>query len=106
MTEFKMHLVEIFLPVRDNVGKAFGAEKYAAVRQHLTDRFGGMTAFTRAPAQGMTLDGGEIVHDDIVVFEVMTESLDEDWWFDYRRRLEQDFGQDEILIRASTTTLL
>jgi hypothetical protein len=101
-----MHLVEIFLPLSDKVGKRFDAEKYAAVRQLLTDRFGGMTAFTRAPAQGMTLDGGKIVHDDIVVFEVMTESLDADWWLGYRRRLEQDFGQDEILIRASETTLL
>ena len=42
-----MHLVEILLPLNDNNGRPFAAEKYAAVRQHLTERFGGLTAFTR-----------------------------------------------------------
>jgi hypothetical protein len=46
-----MHLVEILLPLHDNSGRPFGAEKYAAIRQHLTERFG---AFTRSPAQGTT----------------------------------------------------
>ena len=69
-----MHLVEILLPLNDNSGRPFAAEKYAAVRQHLTERFGGLTAFTRSPAQGTTTGGGKTVHDEIVVFEVMTES--------------------------------
>ena len=68
-----MHLVEILLPLNDNSGRPFAAEKYAAVRQHLTERFGGLTAFTRSPAQGTTPGGGKTVHDEIVVFEVMTE---------------------------------
>ena len=74
-----MHLIEIFLPLNDNGGRPFGAEKYAAIRRHLTERFGGMTAFTRSPAQGTTTDGGNTVHDDIVVFEVMTETPDVSW---------------------------
>ena len=71
-----MHLVEILLPLRDNSGRPFAAEKYAEVRQILTERFGGLTAFPRSPAQGTTTGGGETVHDEIVVFEVMTETLD------------------------------
>ena len=67
-----MHLV---VPLRDNSGRPFAAEKYAEVRQILTERFGGLTAFL-APAQGTTTGGGETVHDEIVVFEVMTETLD------------------------------
>jgi hypothetical protein len=47
-----MHLVEILLPLNDNRGRPFAPEKYPAVRQHLTERFGGLTAFTRSPAQG------------------------------------------------------
>jgi len=31
-----MHLVEILLPLNDNSGRPFGAEKYAAIRPHLT----------------------------------------------------------------------
>jgi hypothetical protein len=101
-----MHLVEILLPLNDNSGRPFGAEKYAAIRQHLTERFGGLTAFTRSPAQGTTTGGGKTVHDDIVVFEVMTETLDVSWWRSYRRQLEREFRQDEIVVRASTVTLL
>jgi hypothetical protein len=32
--------------------------------------------FTRSPAQGTTTGTGRTVHDEIVVFEVMTETLD------------------------------
>ena len=101
-----MHLIEIFLPLNDNGGEPFGVEKYAAIRRHLTERFGGMTAFTRSPAQGTTTDGGNTVHDDIVVFEVMTETLDVSWWHGYRRELEREFRQDAIVARASAVTLL
>jgi len=101
-----MHLVEILLPLNDNSGRPFAAEKYAAIRQHLTERFGGLTAFTRSPAQGTTTGGGKTVHDDIVVFEAMTETLDVAWWRNYRRQLEREFRQDEIVVRASTVTLL
>jgi|SRR5947209_5385965 len=101
-----MHLIEILLPLRDNNGHAFGAHKYASVRNYLTERFGGMTAFTRSPAEGTTAGDGGTVHDDIVVFEVMTETLDLEWWQAYRQRLEREFRQDEIVVRASAVTLL
>ena len=97
-----MHLVEILLPVTDNGGKPFSAEQYARVRKELTERFGGITAFSRAPAYGSVRDEDRIVHDDILVYEVMTESLDRAWWSDYRRALEREFAQDAIVIRAST----
>jgi hypothetical protein len=101
-----MHLVELLLPLNDNGGRPFGPEKYAAVREHLIERFGGVTAFTRSPAQGTTIDSGKTVHDEIVVFEVMTETLDASWWSRYRRQLEQEFRQDQIVVRASAVTLL
>jgi hypothetical protein len=72
----------------------------------LTKQFGGLTAFTRSPPQGTTTDGGKTVHDDIVVFEVMTEKLDMQWWSRYRRHLESEFRQDAIVVRASAVTLL
>src|SRR3954469_3049001 len=89
-----MHLVEILLPLHDNGGRSFEAEKYAEVRQQLTERFGGLTAFTRSPAQGTTTEGGKAVHDEIVVFEVMTEALDLSWWGSYRLRKEREFRQE------------
>ena len=71
-----MHLVEILLPVADNEGQPFDAHKYAVVREELSRPFGGITAFTRAPAEGSSLAKGTAVHDDIIVFEVMTDILD------------------------------
>ena len=104
--ERMMHLVEILLPLNDNNGRPFRTEKYAAVREHLTERFGGLTAFSRSPAQGTTSDGGKTVHDEIIVFEVMAETLDASWWRGYRLQLEREFRQDEIVVRASSVTLL
>jgi hypothetical protein len=101
-----MHLIEILLPLTDNSGSPFKKEKYAEIREQLTQRFGGLTAFTRSPAQGTTTDGGKTVHDDIIVFEVMTETIETAWWRSYRHRLEQEFRQDEIVVCASSVTLL
>jgi hypothetical protein len=89
-----MHFGEILLPLNDNSGRPFRTEKYAGVREHLTERFGGLTAFSRSPAQGTTSDGGKTVHDEIIVFEVMAETLDASWWRGYRLQLEREFRQD------------
>ena len=101
-----MHLVEILLPVAGNDGQPFHPQKYTDIRAELTRRFGGMTAFARAPAHGEFHDRGAVVHDDIIVFEVMSETLDSEWWAAFRKRVEQEFAQDEIVIRASTITRL
>jgi hypothetical protein len=44
-----MNLVEILLPVRDNAGATFPKSSFDLVKNELTDRFGGQTAFTRSP---------------------------------------------------------
>ena len=75
-----MHLVEILLPLQDNQGRPFPEAMFTAIREALTKQFGGATAFTRAPAQGTFDDKGKVQHDDIVIFEVMTEALDREWW--------------------------
>ena len=101
-----MQLIQILLPLYDNAGRPFKEELFGRVRRELTERFGGLTAFTRAPAQGVWKDEGETRHDEIVVFEVMAERLDSDWWRAYRQELEQAFRQDEIIIRAQAVTIL
>ena len=60
-----------------------------------------MTAYTRAPAQGLWAeDGKPPQRDDIVVYEVMAESLDRSWWKGFREALEKRFAQDELIIRS------
>jgi hypothetical protein len=95
-----MHLVQLLLPVRDQDGKPFPRSQYRKIRQELTERFGGLTAYTRAPAEGLWDVGDEVDYDDIVVYEVMVESLDRPWWREYRAGLERDFDQDELVVRA------
>ncbi len=95
-----MYLVEILLPLRDNDGHHFGAELYGRVREELVRRFGGLTAFTRNPAEGLWEQEGERSHDDIIIFEVMTDTLDRGWWREYRAELEKLFEQDVVVVRA------
>ena len=94
------HLVQILLPVYDNEGGSIPSEHYQQVRAQLLDRFGGLTAYTRAPAEGRWESGSAVKHDDIVVVEVMIESLDRSWWHAYRRELEKLFRQEHIVIRT------
>ena len=101
-----MHLIQILLPLYDKEGEPFGADHYRRTRDELSDRFGGLTAFSRAPAEGVWDDDGERHRDDIVVYEVMAEELDAVWWREYRKRLETEFRQDSIVVRAQAIRLL
>jgi hypothetical protein len=98
--------VEIFLPVDDPDGVPFPPEPYLRLKERLVDAFGGVTAFTRSPAEGRWRDQGAVEHDDIVVFETMTEGLDEAWWRTLRDELAATFRQKEILLRAHQIRML
>ena len=76
------------------------------MRSELTKQFGGLTAFTRGPAEGLWAEKGGTAHDDIVVFEVMVAELDQAWWASYRHVLEARFRRDCIINRAQETRLL
>jgi hypothetical protein len=102
-----VYLVQILLPLYDNHGRAFEAREYAALRTGLAERFGGVTAYTRAPAWGEWKDdAGGTARDDIVIFEVMTPHLDHRWWAEFRRDLERRFRQERVVVRALTSTML
>jgi len=102
-----MYLVQLLLPLFDNDGHAFEASEYVRLRTELADRFGGVTAYTRAPARGVWKDdAGETTRDDIVIFEVMTADLDQVWWTEFRKQLESRFRQDRLIVRALTSTVL
>ena len=102
-----VHLIEILLPLSDNEGKPFPDGLHAQVRDELAEHFGGVTAFTRAPADGLWKAGeGEAERDQIVIFEVMSDWLDRGWWSAYRTELERRFRQDEIVVRAREVELL
>jgi len=101
-----MYLVQILLPLANAQGRRFPSAEYGRVRKEMNDRFGGITSFTRAPAEGMWTEGGHTEHDDLVVFEIMTRELDHRWWEDYRADLERRFMQEAIIMRAIKVEML
>jgi hypothetical protein len=102
-----VHLVQILLPLYDNDGAAFPRAHYELVKAELTGAFGGLTAYTRAPAEGRWREEGETTQrDDIVVYEVMAETIDAAWWRRYRADLERRFEQERLVARAQEIRLL
>ena len=97
-----MHLVQLLLPLYDSTGRRVPHERFALVRDELTELFGGVTAYLRSPAQGTWKEGdGEVERDEVVMCEVMVEQVDRAWWSRYRAQLEARFGQQELLVRAT-----
>jgi len=70
-----MYVTEIFLPLYDNEGRAFARGEFDRARRELTDRFGGVTAFTRSPAEGVWKEGGEETRDQITSIRSCSQSI-------------------------------
>jgi hypothetical protein len=95
------HLVQILLPLRMRDGTDVPAEMFARVRVELTERFGGVTAYSRSPATGLWKPTEtEIERDLVIMVEVVVDIFDGEWWAQYREQLEQWFDQEEVHARA------
>jgi hypothetical protein len=102
-----MHLVQVLLPTNDNDGQAFEQALYFNVKTVFTEKFGGVTAYVRSPAEGAWQGPtGTRRHDEIVIFEVMTERLDRSWWRKMRSELARAFKQEQLVIRTSPIEIL
>lgn len=102
-----MHLIQLLLPLYDNTGTRFPQRSYLQVREELMERFGGLTAYTQAPASGLWQESDErTVRDDLVIYEVMADELDTAWWSQYRAMLEARFMQDQLVIRVHPIRML
>lgn len=102
-----MQLIHVLLPLYDNDRQPIAHELFHQVRQELTDQFQGLTVYSRSPAEGLwKADGSQTTHDDLVLFEVMTDQLDRKWWSSYRQTLEQRFRQQKVVVRAQEVVLL
>jgi hypothetical protein len=102
-----MNLIEIFLPLADNDGNRFAREHFENIEAELADRFGGVTAYPRAPARGLWKESDETIQkDDIIIYEVMSDSLDRDWWASYRTKLAALFRQERLVMRSQSIELL
>jgi hypothetical protein len=94
-------LIQILLPLADNAGRRFPDATWEEVKRRLADRFGGVTAYARAPAEGIWAPAsGAATRDEVFVVEVMAPTLDEGWWLSFQAELERRLGQERIVIRA------
>ena len=92
-----MYLIQILLPVSS--GPNVGA--FSRTREELADKFGGVTAYTRAAAQGIWISpAGEKERDSMLMVEVFAQDFDRGWWRSYQEVLAERFQQEEIHIRA------
>ena len=77
-----------------------------ALLQELTNKFGARPASSAPPGQGLWDSGGDVERDNIAVIEVMTDEIDPPFWQAFRRKLERELAQQEIVIRAQRVSLL
>lgn len=101
-----MYLVQMLLPLADNRGKRISRASFIHVKDELARRFGGVTAYVQAPAEGQWIDRGRKVHDQVITIEVMTNGLHRKWWKRYRKTLEAKFRQREVVLRATKMKML
>jgi hypothetical protein len=80
---------------------------WTETRRELTEKFDGLTAYTRSPAKGVwTAPDGHAEHDDVVMVEIVTDTFEHAWWRMYAARLAARFGQKSIHVRAISIELL
>ena len=96
-----MYLIQILLPLEGADGVPIARSTFQQVAAELRAAFGGLTAYTRAPATGLwESPDGSTARDEIVIVEVMAAGLDRTWWTAYRADLERRFAQQEMVVRA------
>jgi hypothetical protein len=95
-----VQLIQLLLPLRDKEGRPYKDLVFKSINASLVERFGGVTAFTRSPAKGTWMSADHLERDDVVMVEVMTKKLDRVWWQSFRKRLEAEMDQSEIVVRS------
>ena len=102
-----MVLIQMLLPTRSSEGATFPDELLRRTRKELIEKFGGLTAYTRAPATGVwTSPEGDVEEDSVVMIEVLSEEFDTAWWRACAETLRARFDQETIHIRANEVYVL
>lgn len=93
--------MQLLLPLHDNTRRLFPRESFDEVRREVAERFGGVTAYVRSPAEGAWQNAaGKVLSDDVIIVEVMCDELDRAFWSEYRQELARRFEQEEVVVRA------
>jgi hypothetical protein len=96
-----VYLIQILLPTAAGKDERTAPSLLARTRAELVEKFDGVTAYLRSPAQGAWVaPDGRVERDDIVMVEVLAQTFDRSWWRAYSATLADRFAQDTIHIRA------
>jgi hypothetical protein len=103
-----MFLIQILLPLTGSTAQRTRSRAaFDETRRELVEAFGGITAYSQAPAEGVwtAADGGRAL-DTVIMVEVVTRAFDRAWWRDYTATLARRFDQETIHVRALSVELL
>ena len=95
-----MYLIQILLPLYDNDKQAFDKSLFDKVRDDLKNVFGGVTLYRNSPAEGAWSDETGTDYDELITAEVIADSLDNEWWQQFKHEMERTFKQKEMMIRC------
>ncbi len=102
-----MQLFQIFLPVYNTQKQIFPSHFYTSLATNLTEKFGGLTSYSRSTAEGLWKEeNNNTVKDDIIIYEIMVESVEVEWWRNLKKRLIIQFEQEEIIVRYYPINLI
>jgi inorganic pyrophosphatase len=90
--------LELFLPVSKNDGGNFPDSHYSDLEKELTERFGGVTIYSRGAVEGKWKAKGASTSEPMVVYEVLLSELEKTYWTTLKKRLEKKFSQKEIMV--------
>jgi hypothetical protein len=89
-----MELVQILLPLRDGQSRDFPSELYDKIASEMTERFGGVTAYTRTPAEGRWKpDGHKPEAEDVVASKSWSRRWTENGGLNIEEGLRARFGR-------------
>ena len=98
-TAVKDTLVQLFVPLYDQAGKAFPENYYTKLTARLKEKFGGVTIYSRSPATGLwKQEGAKTVQDKLLIYEILSSTIDNSYWQELKVQLEKQFNQDELLV--------
>ncbi len=89
-----MFLIQVLLPLKH---ASSNDRHISQTREELVQQFDGVTAYERSPAKGAWVNPrGQEEHDDVIMVEVLVDTLDREWWRQYRETLATRFGEKTI----------
>jgi inorganic pyrophosphatase len=99
--------IELFIPLINPKGKPYNEEKYNRLNATLTKKFGGLTVYSRAPVEGLWKKSAHnTITDNMIIYEVMTSTIDRIFWNSFKKYVGKEFNQEEIVIRVTDILLL